>query len=142
MFLIFGIIIAGIPLGIVSIVHSGRSKGLLKAILLPLSIIGLVLTFVCLFGSVSNENIDVFTYLWLGGLAISIVTLSVAVHYRRKENNKIFDDKRKEHEESVRRANNQLSYYDELKNLKELLDSGIITQDEYNRKKTEILERK
>lgn len=140
--LLVGIIIAGIPLGIVAIVHSARSKGSLKAVLLPLSIIGLILTLVCLFGSISAEMINLFALLWFGGLALSIITLSVAVHYRRKENNKIFDDKKKEHEESVKKTNNYIEYYDEIKKLKELLDSGAITQEEYDIKKSEILNRK
>lgn len=140
--LLIGIIIAGIPVGIAAIVHSARAKGKLKAILLPLSIIGLLLTLVCLFGSVTPDDVRVYVFLYFGGLTLSIVTLSVAVHYRRKANNKIFDDKKKEHEESVLRTNNQITYYEEIKALKELLDNGAITQEEYDTKKNEILNRK
>lgn len=140
--LLIGIAIAGIPIGIASIVHCARNKGKIKAVLLPLSIIGLVLTLVSLVGSISSEDITVFAFLYFDGLVLSIVTLSVAVHYRRKANNKIFDDKKKEHEESVLRTNNQIEYYDEIKKLKELLDSGAITQEEYDLKKSEILNRK
>ena len=140
--LLIGIIIAGIPVGIAAIVHSARAKGKLKAILLPLSIIGLLLTLVCLFGSVTPNDVRVYVFLYFGGLTLSIVTLSVAVHYRRKANNKIFDDKKKEHEESVLRTNNQITYYEEIKALKELLDNGAITQEEYDTKKNEILNRK
>ena len=140
--LLIGIAIAGIPVGIASIVHCARAKGKLKAILLPLSIIALLMTLVSLFGSIPAEDITIFAALYFGGLVLSIVTLSVAVHYRRKANNKIFDDKKKEHEESVLRTNNQIEYYEEIKKLKELLDSGAITQEEYDLKKNEILNRK
>ena len=140
--LIIGAIIAGIPVGIAAIVNSAKVKGKVMAITLPLSIVALLLTLICLFGSISNENIIVFASLYLGGLTISIVTLSVSVHYRRKANNKIFDDKKKEHDESVLRTNNQITYYEEIKSLKELLDSGAITQEEYDNKKNEILNRK
>ena len=144
--LLIGIIIAGIPVGIAAIVHSARAKGKLKAILLPLSIIGLLLTLVCFFGSVTPDDVRVYVFLYFGGLTLSIVTLSVAVHYRRKANNKIFDDKKKEHEESVRQALKkeevEIDYIIEIQKLKELLDSGAITQEEYDAKKSEILNRK
>ena len=140
--LIVGIVIAGIPVGIASIVHCARAKGKLKAILLPLSVIALILTLVCFFGSLTPDDVRVYVFLYFGGLVLSIVTLSVAVHYRRKANNKIFDDKKKEHEESVLRTNNQITYYEEIKALKDLLDNGAITQEEYDAKKTEILNRK
>ena len=140
--LIIGVVIAGIPLGIVSIVHSSKVQGGAKAVLLPLSIIGLILTLVCFFGSVSTENPNAFAFLYFGGLVLSIVTLSVAVHYQRKANNKVFDDKRKEHIQSVKQANNKIEYIDEIKELKDLLDSGAITQEEYDSKKSEILNRK
>lgn len=140
--LLIGIVIAGIPIGIAAIVNSAKVKGKVMLVTLPLSIVALLLTLICLFGSISNENIIVFTSLYLGGLVISIVTLSISVHYRRKANNKIFDDKKKEHEESVLRTNNQITYYEEIKQLKELLDSGAITQEEYDTKKNEILNRK
>lgn len=140
--LLIGIAIAGIPVGIASIVHCARAKGKLKAILLPLSIAGLVMTLITFGGSFSYGDITVFVALYFIGLILSIVTLSVAVHYRRKVNNKIFDDKKKEHEESVLRTNNQIAYYEEIKALKELLDNGAITQEEYDTKKNEILNRK
>ena len=139
--LLIGIFIAGIPVGIVAIVHSGRAKGKLKAILLPLSILGLLVTLAALIGNLSSDKTALFVYFYLAGMALSITTLSVAVHYRRKANNKVFDDKKKEHEESVLRTNNQIEYYDEIKKLKELFDSGAITEEEYKEKKSEILNR-
>ena len=139
--LLIGIFVAGIPLGIVSMVHCGRTRGKPKAIILPLSILGLVINFASLVGSLSYDNTSLFSFLYLSGLALSISTLSVAVHYRRKANNKVFDDKKREHEESVLRTNNQIEYYDEIKKLKELLDNGAITEEEYQSKKTEILNR-
>ena len=140
--LLVGIALVGMPVGIASIVHSARIKGKLKFALLPFGIAGLILTLVSLFGSISSEDIIVFGYLFLGALVLSITTCLIAVYYRRKANNKIFDDKKKEHEESVLRSTNQATYSDEIKQLKDLLDSGAITQEEYDTKKTEILNRK
>lgn len=141
-FLIIGALIAGIPLGIVAIVHSGRSKGTVKGFLLPLSIIALLASLFAFVRLVSIGNDNIFFATYFGGLALSIVTLSIAVHYRRKANNKIFDDKAKEHHESVVHTNNQIKYFKEIKELKKLLDDGAITQEEYDKKKTEILNRK
>ena len=72
----------------------------------------------------------------------NIYYLHILNRYKRKENNKVFDDKKREHEESVMRTNNRIEYYEEIKELKELLDKGAITQEEYDAKKTEILNRK
>ena len=141
--LIIGLGIVGIPLGIVAIVNSAKLKGTALAILLPLSIIALLMNIVGLGQAIANNvDIRIARIFFFSGLIMSIVTLSVAVHYRRKANNKIFDDKKKEHEKSVLRTNNQITYYEEIKALKELLDSGAITQEEYDTKKTEILNRK
>ena len=141
--LLIGIFIAGIPVGITAIVHSSRVKGKPKAFLLPLSIIALVITiFTFGYAFVPDSSTTAKTVLYLSALAVSITTLSVAVHYKRKENNKVFDDKKREHEESVMRTNNRIEYYEEIKELKELLDKGAITQEEYDAKKTEILNRK
>ena len=145
--LTIGVIIAGIPLGIVSIVNSARAKGTVKAITLSLSIVAFIV-FLYSFVAVLTYSINgtVALILYLVTLATMITTLSVAVHYRRKANNKIFDDKKKEHEESVRQALKkeevEIDYIIEIQKLKELLDSGAITQEEYDAKKSEILNKK
>ena len=140
--LLIGVAIAGIPIGITAIVNSCRVKGKTRAILLALAIIGLLMTIVCFVGGILEDQHIIFIIFYFGGIALSIVTLSIAVHIRRKANNKIFDDKKKEHEESVLRTNNQIKYCEEIQELKTLLDDGAITQEEYDTKKTEILNRK
>ena len=145
--LFLGLAFVGIPLGIVAIVNSAKTKGVALAILLPLSIIALFVNIVGIFGGLGgNISSGTCSILFVSGLVVSIVTLSVAVHYRRKLNNKIFDDKKKEHEESVAqilaKEKSQSDYITEIKRLKELLDTGAITQEEYDLKKSEILNKK
>jgi len=139
-FLIIGLFVAGIPIGICAIVKSSKVGGWRKGVLLPLSILSLVLYFVALGFLDSNVTYLVIT---LTGLAMGISTLSVSAHFVSKQTNKIYTDKTIEHQESVAEAiKKEQSYIDELKELKGLLDSGAITQQDYDKKKDEILNRK
>ena len=145
--LCLGIVLASVPVGIVSIVNCSRVKGKVKAITLPISIVAFLINLYAFVAyltySISGTTTAILYFLTLGAM---IAALSVSVHYRRKANNKIFDDKKKEHEESVRQALKkeevEIDYIIEIQKLKELLDSGAITQEEYDAKKNKILNRK
>ena len=102
--LIVGIILIGIPYGIISIVNCLKSKGKRRFIFLPFAITGLILILVSFGGVFSSFSIETGLILFLVGLVVCAVALAIAVYYRRKYYNKIFDDKKKEHEESVVQA--------------------------------------
>lgn len=141
--IILGIFVANIPVGICAIVKSAKVKGWRKAVLLPLSIFALVLYFIAF---VVIYFAVVFLVLIITGLAISIVTLSVSSHFVSKQTNKIYTEKTLEHKQSVaknvEKLENQQSYINEIRALKELLDSNAISKEDYEKKKNEILNRK
>ena len=57
-----------------------------------------------------------------------------------KDSNRVFDEGLKSsNETATKQANEAVSAADELKKFKELLDSGIITQDEFDAKKKQLL---
>jgi len=141
--IILGIFVANIPVGICAIVKSAKVQGWRKSVLLPLSIFALVMYFVAF---VVIYFTVVYLVLIITGLAISIVTLCVSSHFVSKQTNKIYTEKTIEHKQSVaknaKKIENQQSYIDEIKALKELLDNNAITQEDYEKKKSEILNRK
>ncbi len=49
------------------------------------------------------------------------------------------DEQEQVPENKVEQSQNSLSAFDDIKQYKELLDLGIITQDEFNAKKKELL---
>ena len=102
--LLVGILLIGIPFGIISIVNCLKSKGKRRFIFLPFAIAGLILILVSFGGVFSSFSIETGLILFLVGLVVCAVALTIAVYYRRKYYNKIFDDKKKEHEESVAQA--------------------------------------
>ena len=137
--MIIGLFVAGIPIGIIAIVKSSKVCGWRKGVLLPLSILSLILYFVALIFMHQNY---VYLAISLTGLAMGIVTLSISSHFVSKQTNQIYTDKTIEHQESVAQAiEKEQNYIDELKELKGLLDSGAITQEDYDKKKDEILNR-
>lgn len=141
--LIIGFFFATIPIGICAIVKSAKVKDWPKAVLLPLSILSLVLYFVAI---PFMHQTAVSALLILSSLALAISILSVSSHIYSKQTNKIYTDKTKEHQESVAKSEKKMeqeqSYIDEIKQLKQLLDSSAITQEDYDKKKSEILNRK
>ena len=131
-----GIIIAGIPIGICAVVKSAKISGWLKGLMLPLSIISLILSH---FGIVMLiTSIVYFFSISIAGIIGGIVTLSVSSHFVKKQN--------AQSEENVSQSNKyyerEEAYIAEIKQLKELLDNQAITQEEYDNKKSEILNRK
>lgn len=135
--LVLGFFIAGIPLGIISIVKSSKVKGWRKAVLLPLGIISLIMYFVSF---VWMHETIVYLIITAVDLALSITVLAVSAHLVSKSTNQVYTDKTIEHQESVAQTiEKEQSYIDEIKELKSLLDSGAITQEEYDKKKNEIL---
>ena len=137
--MIIGLFVAGIPIGIIAIVKSSKVGGWRKAVLLPLSILSLLLYFVAL---IFMHNNYVYLIISLTGLVMGIVTLSISCHFVSKQTNQIYTDKTIEHQESVAQAiEKERNYIDELKELKSLLDNGAITQEDYDKKKSEILNR-
>lgn len=139
--LLIGIILIGIPFGVISIVNCVKSKGKRRFIFLPFAIAGLVLILVSFGGAFSSFPLNTGLILYFVGFGVCLVALVIAVHFRRKYYNRIFDDKKKEHEESVKQIliNEQVKM-DRVSKLEELLKNGEITQEEFDKKKKEILE--
>ena len=82
-----------------------------------------------------------FAFIELAGLMGGSYAINLENAIRYKEiislNKKSFDNENKSNQTS-----NKVSITDELKKLKELLDQGILTQDEFNSQKKKILEGK
>ena len=102
--LIIGIIVFGIPVGLAGLVRALRLEGWKKIVLSIFSVIAMALCVVALVGTIlalSKTFIRIFFY---SGLGVGVVTLAFAVHFLRKLHNKVFTDKAKEHHDSVARA--------------------------------------
>ena len=89
-------------IGLAALVRSLRLEGAKKVVLTICSVATLVLTVVAFIGEVSpnfsTTFVKIFVYI---GLGVGVITLSLAVYFLRKQYNKVFTDKTKEHRESV-----------------------------------------
>jgi len=100
----------------------------------------------CIFpmtGTTANE----YVHLGAGAICFSIISfismipliVSFVLLYKKNAlspvSQKVIAD---ENKENVNSNNNTADYYHELKNLKDLLDNGIITQQEFEEKKAKI----
>lgn len=79
----------------------------------------------------------------LGAMAV-IPSMCTAIHTYKKEKKCENPEEKPENSSNIvsETQEKEPNYIQEIKGLKELLDSGAITQAEYDKKKTEILDRK
>ena len=108
-YIIFWLIVVGVPFAIAAIVFSAKTYGFMKATLLPVSIVNLALTILCVVGLFQDDLVRLCGIVFIGTLIISFVTLSAAEIHRRDVNNKMYDDRKKEHEEAAAKRLAELS---------------------------------
>ena len=153
-----------LPAAIVSLVFSGKLKGLAKGLSIFLSVLVLALCLGTLVnGLIGNALSEYVTYAgytyfhrhpceWVcmglscGSLlaaVLAVVTTFVALGMQRKSNlsKEQFNDRltRIENQSVKAQPDSSKDYIDEIKRLKELLDMGAITQEEFDTKKAELL---
>ena len=81
--------------------------------------------------------------LCLGAIALGLIVLITTFIYIRKRRNLLHRVKQKQ--QTIQQtntqtiANNKIDYIDEIKRLKELLDCGAITEEEFTAKKKQLL---
>ena len=108
-YLIFWVVVVGVPFSIAAIIYCAKTSGFMKATLLPVSIINFILTILCIVASF-NEDLLLLTGIVFGGtLVISFVALSAAEIHRRDINNKMFDERKKEHDDAANKKLAELS---------------------------------
>ena len=111
----------GILMCIVSVFSKSKDKDGALHVVLP--IITMIVTDVCLLGMfVTVSNISVFNGIMLAIVVVSFIKRSSVIVPKAKE-----------------APNASISHADELKKYKELLDTGAITQEEYEAKKKQLL---
>ncbi|WP_258877992.1 SHOCT domain-containing protein [Candidatus Xianfuyuplasma coldseepsis] len=71
---------------------------------------------------------------------IELVGVSIIYEFNRKIGSKRRNETKKVIEQPVHLKEHKNSYIEELKQLKELLDAGIISEEEFNAKKTKLLD--
>lgn len=102
--------------------------------------VGLRYTIVQMFGAryeAHDSDMVDFVIKEIGAKASNI---SIDMEEFMKESNRVFDEGLKSSKEIVPiQVNETVSTADELKKFKELLDSGIITQEEFDAKKKQLL---
>jgi len=102
--------------------------------------VGLRYTIVQMFGArYEAHDSDMLCYVEkeIGKKATSI---NIDMEEFLKDSNRVFDEGLKSsNETATKQVNEAVSAADELKKFKELLDSGIITQDEFDAKKKQLL---
>ena len=133
------LIIFSTPAVVIGTVFAFKIKKPIKFLMLGLSFVSitlLIINYIILL--VESFGSDTTMLLGIIDLAISIPSMCVSIHiynkykilYENNESNNRFGEE------------SEISYIQEIKELKKLLDNGLINQEEYNKKKTEILNRK
>ena len=124
-------LLLGVPFGVISFVLMHKTYGVRKAIILIFTIVYFILAglgFIILFaGSFSILSLYFFIFSLPFVITSFILVVTRPGNFSPKQPNL---------------AKQNLAYIEELERLKKLLDCGAITKEEYDTKKSEILNRK
>lgn len=102
--------------------------------------VGLRYTIVQMFGArYEAHDADMIRFVE-NEINVKSASINISMEEFMKDSNRIFDEGLKSSNESVAvQVNGTVSVAEELKKFKELLDSGVITQEEFDAKKKQLL---